>query len=95
MIEETIRSLQERYPEDLNSIYNCYWWVTQGLYKEGDVIKVKSEPTYWLLLKNKYEVTDVSTTDEMNQMTNSAMKAHSNDPEKLVNLLDMYLQTCL
>lgn len=38
MIEETIRSLQERYPEDLNSIYNCYWWVTQGLYKEGDVI---------------------------------------------------------
>lgn len=32
---ETIKHLQEKYPEDLNDNYNCYWWYTCDLDENG------------------------------------------------------------
>lgn len=31
--EETLKYLQQKYPEDLNENYRCYWWYS---YKEKE-----------------------------------------------------------
>lgn len=76
--DEVLKDLQERYPEDLNKIYNCYWWCT------GDVNKASL--TYYVLLKDKYGATDKSPLIRL--------LAHNSNPNELVTLLDTYLKTC-
>lgn len=29
--EETLKYLQQKYPEDLNENYRCYWWCTSNI----------------------------------------------------------------
>lgn len=68
---ETIKYLQEKYPEDLNDNYNCYWWYTCDL--DGNGLK------YHLLLRDK-----IARVDEKPLIS---LRAHSSDPKNLINLL--------
>ena len=76
--EETLKYLQQKYPEDLNENYRCYWWYTSNI--DGSAL------TYYLVLHYKF-----CETDEKPMI---CLRAHSSDPESLVNLLKMYLETC-
>lgn len=76
---ETIKYLQEKYPEDLNDNYNCYWWYTCDL--DGNGLK------YHLLLRDK-----IARVDEKPLIS---LRAHSSDPKNLINLLELYLETCV
>lgn len=75
---EQLKELQELYPEDLTEEYNCYWWWTSNT--DG------SSLTYYLLLRDKFGMTD--------ETPSPCLRAHSSDPESLVNLLKLYLETC-
>ncbi|YP_010510387.1 hypothetical protein OJM17_gp035 [uncultured phage cr23_1] len=75
---ETIKHLLEKYPEDLNDNYNCYWWYTCDLDENG--LK------YHLLLRDK-----IARVDEKPLIS---LRAHSSDPKSLINLLELYLETC-
>lgn len=75
--DEIIKDLQERYPEDLNNEYNCYWWYTYSM---------DNNVTYYLLLRDKFGIADKTPL--------TCLRAHSSDPESLVNLLKLYLETC-
>lgn len=75
--DEIIKDLQERYPEDLNKEYNCYWWYTCSM---------DNNVTYYLLLRDKFEIVGKTPLN--------CLRAHSSDPESLVNLLKLYLETC-
>lgn len=44
-VNTTLKDIMQKYPEDLNSDYNCYWWCTT--YEGGPL-------TYYLLLKDKW-----------------------------------------
>lgn len=76
--EEILKYLQQKYPEDLNENYRCYWWCTSDI--DGNAL------TYYLLLRDKF--------CETNEKPIVCLRAHSSDPESLVNLLKMYLETC-
>ena len=76
--EETLKYLQQKYPEDLNENYRCYWWCTSNI--DGSAL------TYYLALHDKFCETDKEPM--------ICLRAHSSDPESLVNLLKMYLETC-
>lgn len=65
---ETIKYLQEKYPEDLNDNYNCYWWYTCDLVRDK-IARVDEKPLI-------------------------SIRAHSSDPKNLINLLELYLETC-
>ena len=72
--EETLKYLQQKYPEDLNENYRCYWWCTSNI--DGSAL------TYYLVLHDKFCETDKEPM--------ICLRAHSSDPESLVNLLKMY-----
>lgn len=74
--EETLKYLQQKYPEDLNENYRCYWWCTSNI--DGSAL------TYYLVLHDKFCETDKEPM--------ICLRAHSSDPESLVNLLKMYLE---
>ncbi len=76
--EETLKYLQQMYPEDLNESYRCYWWCTNNI--DGSAL------TYYLMLLDKI--------CETNEKPMVCLRAYSSDPESLVNLLKMYLETC-
>lgn len=85
--EETLKYLQQKYPEDLNENYRCYWWCT--LSSNHSIIGSNidgSALTYYLVLHDKFCETDKEPM--------ICLRAHSSDPESLVNLLKMYLETC-
>lgn len=69
--EETLKYLQQKYPEDLNENYRCYWWCTSNI--DGSAL------TYYLVLHDKFCETDKEPM--------ICLRAHSSDPESLVNLL--------
>lgn len=48
--EETLKYLQQKYPEDLNENYRCYWWCTSNI--DGSAL------TYYLVLHDKFCETD-------------------------------------
>ena len=48
--EETLKYLQQKYPEDLNENYRCYWWYTSNI--DGSAL------TYYLVLHDKFCETD-------------------------------------
>lgn len=74
--EETLKYLQQKYPEDLNENYRCYWWCTSNI--DGSAL------TYYLVLHDKFCETDKEPM--------ICLRAHSSDPESLVNLLNMLKQ---
>lgn len=77
--EETLKYLQQKYPEDLNENYRCYWWCTSNI--DGSAL------TYYLVLHDKFCETDKEPM--------ICLRAHSSDPESLVNLFDEYLMNTL
>lgn len=80
--EEVLRQLQElqeKYPENLNDNYRCYWWCTCDL--DGNIL------TYYLTLRD-------NIFPESEDENNICLRAHSSDPESLENLLKLYLETC-
>lgn len=80
--EEVLRQLQElqeKYPENLNDNYRCYWWCTCDLV--GNIL------TYYLTLRD-------NIFPESEDENNICLRAHSSDPESLENLLKLYLETC-
>lgn len=77
--EETLKYLQQKYPEDLNENYRCYWWCTSNI--DGSAL------TYYLVLHDKFCETDKEPM--------ICLRAHSSDPESLVNLLNEYLMNTL
>lgn len=80
--DKTLKDLQERYPEDLNEQYNCYWWMTSNT--DG------SSLTYFLILRDKF-----GAIEEEGKVTHDVcLRVHNPDPEKLVTILNMYLETC-
>lgn len=80
---EILKDLQEKYPEDLNEQCSCYWWYISDV--DG------SNLTYGLLLRDKFgEIID----DAGNVTHDICLRAYNKDPEKLVALLNMYLETC-
>lgn len=83
--DKVIENLQKRYPEDLNDLYNCYWWYTQSV--DDNKKPIDGTRTYYLSIKDKYCDTDMGKRF-------TCLLAHNPDPEKLVDLLDMYLKTC-
>lgn len=62
--EETLKYLQQKYPEDLNENYRCYWWCTSNI--DGSAL------TYYLVLYDKF-----CETDEKPMI---CLRAHSSDP---------------
>lgn len=42
-VDTTLKDIMQKYPEDLNQDYKCYWWCTMN----------SSPLTYYLLLKDK------------------------------------------
>lgn len=62
--EETLKYLQQKYPEDLNENYRCYWWYTSNI--DGSAL------TYYLVLHDKF-----CETDEKPMI---CLRAHSSDP---------------
>lgn len=87
--EETLKYLQQKYPEDLNENYRCYWWCTSNI--DGSAL------TYYLVLHDKLCETVLVLHDKFCETDKEPMiclRAHSSDPESLVNLLKMYLETC-
>lgn len=44
--EEILKYLQQKYPEDLNENYRCYWWYTSNI--DGSAL------TYYLVLHDKF-----------------------------------------
>lgn len=83
---KVIEDLQKKYPEDLNKEYNCYWWYT-CLLNDNKEPMLNDSVTYYLILKDKYCNLD-------NNNSNCCLRAHSPNPEDLVNLLNVYLETC-
>lgn len=80
--DEKIKYLQEKYPEDLNSDYKCYWWYTQSVDKDHNLI---GNPTYVVLLRSKFDATEESGSPV-------ALRRYSENVEYLEKLLLMYLQ---
>jgi hypothetical protein len=76
--DKVIKHLQEKYPEDLNDNYKCYWWYTADL--DGNSLSY-----YVILYDNIFPEQDSK---------NVCLRAHSSDPESLENLLKLYLETC-
>lgn len=78
-IDKTIEDLEKRYPENLTNSYKCYWhWYTE--------LSDNSKPMYQVMLEDK----NAST----NTTCNYCLRAFSEDPEKLVELLEHYLKVC-
>lgn len=50
--EETLKYLQQKYPEDLNENYRCYWWCTSNI--DGSAL------TYYLVLHDTKLITLVT-----------------------------------
>lgn len=48
--EETLKYLQQKYPEDLNENYRCYWWCTSNI--DGSAL------TYYIDLQYLHELWD-------------------------------------
>lgn len=63
--EEILKYLQQKYPEDLNENYRCYWWCTSNI--DGSAL------TYYLVLHDKFCETDKEPM--------ICLRAHSSDPE--------------
>lgn len=61
--EETLKYLQQKYPEDLNENYRCYWWCTSNI--DGSAL------TYYLVLHDKFCETDKEPM--------ICLRAHSSD----------------
>lgn len=80
--DEKIKYLQEKYPEDLNSDYKCYWWYTQSIDKDSNPI---GNPTYYLILKDKQMATEEKGLPLV-------LKKGSESIEYLEKLLLIYLQ---
>lgn len=57
--EETLKYLQQKYPEDLNENYRCYWWCTSNI--DGSAL------TYYLVLHDKFCETDKEPDTEENE----------------------------
>lgn len=74
-----LQELQEKYPENLNDNYRCYWWCTCDL--DGNIL------TYYLTLRD-------NIFPESEDENNVCLRAHSSDHESLENLLKLYLETC-
>lgn len=74
-----LQELQEKYPENLNDNYRCYWWCTFDL--DGNIL------TYYLTLRD-------NIFPESEDENNVCLRAHSSDLESLENLLKLYLETC-
>lgn len=77
--DETLKNLMEKYPEDLNDTHKCYWWWVGPVGSE--------DVTYWVLLKNKHKI------EEGNPYASNVLMAHSSDPQKLIDVLEAFLQT--
>lgn len=72
--EETLKYLQQKYPEDLNENYRCYWWCTSNI--DGSAL------TYYLVLHDKFCETDKEPM--------ICLRAHSSDPESSEEELRYY-----
>lgn len=57
--EETLEYLQQKYPEDLNENYRCYWWYTSNI--------DSSALTYYLVLHEKNDL--IRLEQEQNLMS--------------------------
>ena len=73
--EETLKYLQQKYPEDLNENYRCYWWYTSNI--DGSAltyydVQNLDEPVSSTLLK-KY-LDKMSDSDPIKKM----FKQHKN-----------------
>lgn len=77
---KVIKQLQEKYPEDLNNDYKCYWWYTADL--DGNLL------SYYVVLY------DNIFPEQEDSSKKVCLRAHSSDPESLENLLKLYLETC-
>ena len=78
--DKVIKHLQEKYPEDLNDNYKCYWWYTADL--DGNSL------SYYVILY------DNIFPEQEDSSKKVCLRAHSSDPESLENLLKLYLETC-
>lgn len=62
--EETLKYLQQKYPEDLNENYRCYWWCTSNdehsYYYLPDVIMPPSQ--------DSYNIEDILSEDQINSI---------------------------
>ena len=79
--DNILEELQTLYPEDLNKDYNCYWWWTRNT--DGSALKERE-------LAIEEDIKDKFMEGEYS----ACLRAHSSDPESLVMLLKMYLETC-
>lgn len=73
-----LKRLKKDYPKDLNRWYTCDWWGTCDM--------TGNPSTYYLTL--------TSTFKKVGKEPMVCLRANSTDPEKLANLLEMYLNTC-
>lgn len=62
--EETLKYLQQKYPEDLNENYRCYWWCTSNI--DGSAL------TYYLVLHDRTDPLYAKnlTREELDALTN-------------------------
>lgn len=79
--EEILKYLQQKYPEDLNENYRCYWWCTSDI--DGSAL------TYYLVLRDKF--CEIDCNGKVIEKPWVCLRAHSSDPESLVNLFLIYI----
>lgn len=80
---EILKSLQEKYPEDLNEQYKCFWWCTQRLDENHEGI---GDVVYYVCVRDKW-----GATEENPEGTNVLIRGSQNI-DKLETLLKLFLE---